>query len=333
MSIKSVEKTLVDGKYSFNDIYDVSKLIELFTLFHETTGFIATIVSYKKHEPLISVGTRNICLNFHHTNEISKSACFRLSRNILPVMNENDTFQLHQCSNGLYEMMSPVSIDGVDIAVLFTGQVLLGKPNLVFFRERAKELGFDEKSYIKSLKDVPIVSLEMLQNAQTFLHKTITILGEDGLNNLKIKAYSKALEDSESRFRSITEQLNDVIYLTDDQGTIIYISPAVESVFGFSSEEMINKKFLYFLHEDEISYALEQFSKAISDLSQKNIFELKMKHKTKGYFIGELSYRLTWFDNRKCTIGTIRDITEFKKVNDALITSEINSGLYMTISQ
>ena len=62
----------------------------------------------------------------------------------------------------------------------------------------------------------------------------------------------QALRESEARFRTITEQLNDLIALTDRNGVIIYASPASLPVFGVTPQEMVGQHFASFLDKSAI---------------------------------------------------------------------------------
>jgi len=135
-----------------------------------------------------------------------------------------------------------------------------------------------------------------------------------------VKERTNALIETEKKFRSITEQMRDLIYFTNDNGNITYVSPASESVFGYKPEEMIGKPFTEFLYEPDIGKALEEFQKAIKTESKLSIntIELRMKHKDKSFFFGELRGQTYRFENMLGNIGVIRDISSRKKADKKL---------------
>ncbi|MBN2733697.1 MAG: PAS domain S-box protein, partial [Methanomicrobiaceae archaeon] len=51
--------------------------------------------------------------------------------------------------------------------------------------------------------------------------------------------------------RDLVENINDVIFTTDVQGKITYISPAVERMCGFTSEEMTGQDFIRYVHPED----------------------------------------------------------------------------------
>ncbi|HPS62396.1 MAG TPA: PAS domain S-box protein [Bacteroidales bacterium] len=71
-----------------------------------------------------------------------------------------------------------------------------------------------------------------------------------------LKEAEKALLESEARYRDLIENVNEIVYETDENGTITYISPALEKVLGYTQEEIIGKNYLYLLGDsDEIKVA------------------------------------------------------------------------------
>jgi len=123
-----------------------------------------------------------------------------------------------------------------------------------------------------------------------------------------------ALRKNEKMFRNMAEQLGDVLFTTDDHGTITYITPSAYRVFGRLPEEMIGRKFIEFLVESDIPKALQAFQTTISTGQPNRNLSLLMKRRDGSFFIGELKGSPI---DRKLgilgTLGLIRDITERKR--------------------
>jgi PAS domain-containing protein len=47
-----------------------------------------------------------------------------------------------------------------------------------------------------------------------------------------------ALREGEEKYRELVEEINDIIYALDPDGTLTYVSPAIESLLGYSREEV-----------------------------------------------------------------------------------------------
>jgi len=133
------------------------------------------------------------------------------------------------------------------------------------------------------------------------------------------KMVQEALRESEEKFRDIAEKIETVIFITDREGTLDYISPAAEHVFGWPPGEMIGRKFMDFLQESEIPRALQAFRDYIITGNRQQDLSLLMKRRDGGVFEGELnSSLLEKGDNTKGTLGLIRDITERKRMERQL---------------
>ena len=52
------------------------------------------------------------------------------------------------------------------------------------------------------------------------------------------------LKQSEEKYREIFENIQDTFYITDFEGTVIDISPSIEEISGYTSEELIGKSIL-----------------------------------------------------------------------------------------
>ena len=55
------------------------------------------------------------------------------------------------------------------------------------------------------------------------------------------KQAEEALKESEQRFRSLVQNSSDIITLVGADGTILYVSPAIERVLGYRPEERVGK--------------------------------------------------------------------------------------------
>ena len=74
----------------------------------------------------------------------------------------------------------------------------------------------------------------------------------------------EALGESEEKYRLMTEIGKDVIFQCDATGKILYCSPAVERLLGYTQEEVIGSPYRRFFHPPEIPRAEEAFQQVIS---------------------------------------------------------------------
>ena len=64
----------------------------------------------------------------------------------------------------------------------------------------------------------------------------------------------------DSQFRSLIETALDIVAVLNNDGSISYLSPAIERVTGFAPEELIGKNAFDFMHEDDASEQFKVFS-------------------------------------------------------------------------
>lgn len=78
----------------------------------------------------------------------------------------------------------------------------------------------------------------------------------------------KALRESESKFEALAENALEMIWEIDDEGRYTYVSPVVEEILGYSTNEIIGRFFYDFSHPDDI----EELKKASEVFASKTSF-------------------------------------------------------------
>jgi PAS domain S-box-containing protein len=135
------------------------------------------------------------------------------------------------------------------------------------------------------------------------------------------KQIEQALRESEEKFRTIAEQMSEMVFVTDLQGTITYCSPTVQSLFGYTAREMQGRVFINFLTERDIPTALASFQNALAESKQFENLELEMLRKDGSTFWGEWNGTLYRKDGVVIgSAGLIRDITSRKQADAKLRT-------------
>ncbi len=74
----------------------------------------------------------------------------------------------------------------------------------------------------------------------------------------------EALRASEERYRDLVEDINDVIYMTDERGVLTYLSPVAEAAFGFAPAELIGRTFVDVVHPDDVVVLTQTFQQRLS---------------------------------------------------------------------
>lgn len=92
----------------------------------------------------------------------------------------------------------------------------------------------------------------------------------------------KQLSESERLHRYIVNTSPDIIYILDEDGHFTFINERIESLLGFSKEEIVGKHYSFLVHHDDMEQAKYVFNeRRIGTRAAKNI-ELRLKCKDDG---------------------------------------------------
>ncbi|MEE8401820.1 MAG: PAS domain S-box protein [Candidatus Hydrothermarchaeaceae archaeon] len=151
--------------------------------------------------------------------------------------------------------------------------------------------------------------------------KTVTS-SRDELNReiSERKLAEKALRASEAQYRGIFDSATDGIFILDFDGKIVEANPQASEMYGYSHEELINKKASELVHPD-YKHIFEKFKK---DLQEKGEFrEESVDVRKDGKEINvDVKGTLIDFKGEKRILAILRDITEQKRAEESLRESE-----------
>jgi len=125
------------------------------------------------------------------------------------------------------------------------------------------------------------------------------------------KRVEDALRESENRFRSLIENLTDIISILAPDGTAIYESPSLEPILGYKPEELHGKNILTLIHPEDAPEVIEYFASAMQSTEAVSPIEYRFRHKNQSWRILE-SVGKPFNDPLNGLVAVInsRDITE-----------------------
>lgn len=129
----------------------------------------------------------------------------------------------------------------------------------------------------------------------------------------------KALLESESQFRLLAENASDMISRLSIDGRMLYVSPACQTILGYTPEELTGKISFDFIHAENRARVINLFK----DKQAEGVYTVTYQalHKS-GYYIWLESSARAIFDQKTNIVIEIqtasRDITERKKSEKAL---------------
>ncbi len=140
------------------------------------------------------------------------------------------------------------------------------------------------------------------------------------------------LSASEKRYRLLIENLADVVFNADTRGVITYVSSAVRRLFEYEPDEVIGKKFLDFVHPEDVSKTVDGLEKAVS--RKKEIHHFRVVGKSGIVKHVRVSVQLSSQEREGPNLtGIITDITDRKLAEDALRESEEKYRILVDNSQ
>ncbi|HWR90716.1 MAG TPA: PAS domain S-box protein [Dissulfurispiraceae bacterium] len=131
----------------------------------------------------------------------------------------------------------------------------------------------------------------------------------------------KALRDSEEKYRTLVENTTDLIYSIDPDGIITYVSPNVSS-YGYAAEEVTGRNIAQFVHPDDLEHVFNDLSRA-QETGELFLTRFRLMNKAGEYVhVEEIGKAMRRVGRPLQHMGTIRDITERKRAEEAFCESE-----------
>lgn len=138
------------------------------------------------------------------------------------------------------------------------------------------------------------------------------------------KRAEDALRESEARYRELIENANDIVYTHDLQGNFTSVNEAGLRAYGLKAEDVATLNIREIVHPGSLPVAVEKIqSKLSGEVERSEAYELLTQARDGTPVWVEVSTRVLRADGKPVGVqGIARDITERKRVEDALRESE-----------
>jgi PAS domain S-box-containing protein len=135
------------------------------------------------------------------------------------------------------------------------------------------------------------------------------------------------LLEREKKFRNLIENLNDIIYASDAEGNLVYISPSVEAILGYHPDELTGRSIFEFIYSEDLPRIKNRFEQIKTGIIE--VMEYRLVTKSGNIHWFRSSSQPVAISNDNIGIqGIISDITQHKHAEIALKESE---SLYRTL--
>ena len=204
-----------------------------------------------------------------------------------------------------------------------------GKNGLEFLRE-LRQQGNDTPFILFTCKGKEEIAIEALNSGvYRYVRKegnaevTYAELNRSICDAVRGQRTEKLLQVAENRLRQITENMQDLLLLLDENLVIKYSSTSYKSILGYAPSEIVGKRAYDFVHPDDLPEVIEITKKAFKDKSTGR-FESRVRRADGSYVLLEGIGKSLVDENGKVigAVMTSRDITEHRKIEQTLRESE-----------
>lgn len=148
-----------------------------------------------------------------------------------------------------------------------------------------------------------------------------------------IKTYQQQLKDKVGYIESVLNNIFNAVITADEHGIILSFNKAAETIFGYSSDEVIGEN-LNLLMNKQDAVQHDGYMEKYKQTGESTIIgvgrEVTGLRKNGNTFPADLAINITTIDGKRIYTGVIRDISAQKKSEKAL---EIQQMLISTINQ
>lgn len=144
------------------------------------------------------------------------------------------------------------------------------------------------------------------------------------LNSIdKEKESNRIIRESEEKYRSLMESLNEVVIMADNNHIVQYVNRKFTEILGYTPEEIIGKEGYKILHDPEDLAIVENANRdRINKVGSSYELTFKAKSGSKLEFLVSGAPLFDIDGNTIGSIGSMMDISERKKVEKALRESQ-----------
>lgn len=127
------------------------------------------------------------------------------------------------------------------------------------------------------------------------------------------KQAEKALQKSEEKYRLLVENINDVIFQTDQNGTLTYISPVTKTLAGYDPSELIGQHFIEIIYEEDLELLAGRYEELMAGIIKPTEYRILDKS-GEPIWVRSSSTLIYENDNVVGIQGVLTNIAEEKKL-------------------
>ncbi|PKN66000.1 MAG: hypothetical protein CVU57_07380 [Deltaproteobacteria bacterium HGW-Deltaproteobacteria-15] len=323
----SLQRSIED--LELGDIIDSQAIQSMMDDFYRFARIPISIIDLNG-KVLVGVGRQDICTKFHRVHPETRTNCIesdlRLSAGI-----PKGEFRLYKCLNNIWDIATPLFVCGKHMGNVFSGQFLFDDEPIDYdlFRSQARRHGFDEDEYIAALESVPRLCRSDVEAGMSFFIKIADVISGASYDNIHL---ARSLVQRDALMASLQESRNDLnraqavahtgSWRLDVRRNELTWSDETYRIFGIpEGTPLTYEDFLSAVHPGDREYVEREWSAALHDEPYQIEFRIvvgdtvKWVREKAELEFGKEGLLLGGF-------GTVQDITERKRSEEALKSSE-----------
>ena len=341
LQIKILTHFETDADYAdidFSALFNIRQIQDIQDSFSQALGIACVIVDTKQRFITKPSGKFEIC------NAICNTAQGKIICKNNDAVSSSPTSAspiIYDCFGvGLLTGTAGIYIGNKHIANLIIGQALIDDADIEQLIKYAVSFGVEENRIKKILAKIPRISRQQFERiCMSFflLTRQLSLMAYQNIQlGSELAARVKVEEELGEKTKEIDEFFDlaiDLLCIADLDGYLRRLNPEWEKTLGYSIEELEGKKFIDFVHPDDVTETLKRFE---SLYSKKRVANFANRYRCK-----DGSYK--WIEWRAHESGGLifaaaRDITTRVNLENDLrnslktskdILSHIPSGIYI----
>ncbi len=274
-------------------------------------GYIAILAPSKKEQQKIFINPKSL------TNEVDPDLPMLIRGMRAEVIKSKKTMYYNDFSTSDWIKFLPkghVPLKNVLIAPLIINDEVKG---LMGLTREEREFTDEESRIVTAFAELTSISLFNSQTLKSLEKSEQKYRRLSNILEQKVEDRTIKLKESEEKIQNLINNISDVLLEAEPSGILTYISPQINNLIGYQSEELIGLNFREFVHLKDLNLFNETAEKALE--TKKAVFiECRIKHK-KGYFVPiSARWSLVEINNEFKVFGLVSDNTERKKIDDMI---------------
>lgn|GEM_PF-1079135 len=320
--IIALTQPLEGGTVAFEDLFDIREIQQLQDDFARATG-VAVLMTRPDGSSITAPSNFTyLCSEFIRKTEKGRRRC-ALSDTALGRFNPKGPTVQPCLSAGLWGAGASIMIGSRHIANWLIGQVRDESQKEETLQAYAREIGADEKSFIKAFREVPVMpkkKFEQVARALFTLANQISLIAYQNVQQARFISERQRAEDKLILTQFAMDRAPDSILLVGEEGNITYANDAACTSLGYTREELLRMT----AFDIDPDFPVTGWEQHKQDLQRMGRMTFEGRHRTKDGRLFPVEVTTNYFDYSGRFVGVAfdRDITERKLMEEKLKLSE-----------